>query len=110
MILQTILQSIDKFVSIENKQIIVDHRTQIAVQSTPLGITPLCIQVCLWVCVFVECTYLENIEHNAPQRLEEMLTRLRRSQLSKPVDIPQKGGTGVRKYKRLETRSEIVFN
>ena len=33
--LQTILQSIDKFVSIENKQIIVDHRTQISVQSTP---------------------------------------------------------------------------
>ena len=63
-------------------------------------ITPLGFQMCLWICVFVECTYLENTEQNAPQRIEEILTRLRRPQMSNPANIPKKGGTEVRKNKK----------
>ena len=64
--------------------------------------------MCLWICVFVECTYLENIEQNAPQRLEEYSTRLRRAQVSNPADIPKMGALGLESTKET-SRSEINY-
>ena len=64
--------------------------------------------MCLWICVFVGCTYLENLEHSTPQRVEEYSTRLRRAQVSNPADIPKMGALGLESTKET-SRSEINY-